>query len=206
MSSTCRQNKAPFTTRNGALTEERLNGEPAQHVSNCPSFHARCKAGRHSRVRIVAKLEDGFQHFTLPASGRLEQTFDLPVRLLSSHPKTGQDTLTVTRGPIVYTAAGVDNSELDAESPHFAGVGLSERETFAESKEVIRDIEVVMLTADGPAYKRRDLDRTALYELVDGRREWERLAQPLRFVPWFARGDRGGSGRVRTLFPRCAGQ
>ena len=151
----------------------------------------------------------GFAAFEFPSSERLSQTFDLPVRILSSHPQSGQDTLAVSRGPIVYTAESVDNVEIDKAYPHFRGIGLSPKENFDEIPVTINRFDVISLQAKGPAYAMGGIDRPALYETVDRslpEQSWESLQLGLRFVPWFARANRGGKGRLRTSFPRVTAQ
>lgn len=48
----------------------------------------------------------------------------MPIRLLTSHPRTGKNFGAVTCGPIVYTAESVHNPDLADSSPHFGGLGL----------------------------------------------------------------------------------
>ena len=165
----------------------------------CPSY-----ASNYSTSVEASSDISGFASLSLDAQSSVSITFDMPVRLLSSNPKTGQDLLTVTRGPIVYTAESFDNPEIDGKYPHFAGIGLSEQETFQEVPTTIEDVPVVLLKASGSAYALREINSAEPYAVVGSHpaRNWDKLSRGLVFVPWFARANRGGAGRVRTSFPR----
>ncbi|WVR07708.1 hypothetical protein IAU60_004750 [Kwoniella sp. DSM 27419] len=150
----------------------------------------------------------GFLTTHLPARTTVDLTFDMPVRLLAPHPLSGQDTLTVSRGPIVYTAESVDNAAIDGAYPHFQGIGLSTKTTFDEERAVIEGIPVVMLKADQSAYAVNEINTSSAYRAVTSKtpaRSWKKLDDRLTFVPWFARANRGGAGRVRTAFLRAEG-
>lgn len=133
-------------------------------------------------------------------------TCDLPVRLLASHPKSGQDTLTVSRGPIIYVAESVDNAEIDTAYPHFESVGLSSDTPFEEVDLEIQGIRVVALRMKHNVQILEQAEASeAFREVGNGvpARTWKKLDQGLTFVPWFARANRGGAGRVRTSFMRA---
>ena len=134
-------------------------------------------------------------------------TFALPVRLLASHPASGQDTLTVSRGPIIYTAESVDNSSLNEMYKHFEGVGLTSSTRFTESKLGIEGIQMISLaTAKGDVYALEQTGSTQSYRVVDGSkptRQWKKLDEKLVFIPWFAKSNRGGAGQLRTSFLRA---
>jgi DUF1680 family protein len=72
---------------------------------------------------------------------------DLPVRVLASHPLTGQDTLTVSRGPIVYIAEDFDNDKIEASYSHFEGVGLAEDAKFETRELDIQGQSMVAIAA-----------------------------------------------------------
>ena len=132
-------------------------------------------------------------------------TFSMPVRLLSPHPDTRQDTLTVTRGPIVYVAEGIDNAPLDTKYPHFEHVGVVEGARFDEHEVEIGGIRMVGLKMrTGGLYALEASNRGAYRVVSEGEpaRRWKPLDGTLTLVPWFARANRGGSGRVRTSFAR----
>jgi DUF1680 family protein len=123
------------------------------------------------------------------------------VRLLASHPAAG-DTLTVTRGPVVYVAESVDNAALDAVHPHFEGVGLVPDAQFEETEMEIEGVPLVALRCGaGDAAVLEQYADTRPYAPVE-RRTWTKV-EPVTFVPWFARANRGGAGRVRTSFLRA---
>ena len=144
----------------------------------------------------------------------LSMTFDLPVRLLSPHPLTGHDTLTVSRGPIIYTAESIDNP-FEEKHRHFEGIGIKSSAKFRQHELEIEGIRMIGLEIDGS-------DGSAVYVLdqVSDRRpyrdvkvgdggksaaparSWTRLEDKLVFLPWFARANRGGAGRLRTSFLR----
>ncbi|KAL7424687.1 hypothetical protein Q5752_000371 [Cryptotrichosporon argae] len=153
-------------------------------------------------LSVPATERDGFLHARLPATAAVELAFDMAVRLLAPHPASGQDTLTVTRGPIVYVAESVDNAALDDAHPHFEGLGISPRAQFAQRTTQIAGVDVVLLQSaagdvleldnwDGPAY-RENQGRT-----------WTKRPEEVTWVPWFARANRSGKGRVRTSFLRA---
>lgn len=145
---------------------------------------------------------NGFLSAKLPSSSTVKLTFDLPVRILASHPASG-DTLTVTRGPIVYVAESVDNEALDNANPHFEGVGLGVDAKFDEENIEIQGVPVVALSTDGVA-RIRGFHQAKAYKPATASR-WEKVEQRLRLVPWFARANRGGKARVRTSFLRAEG-
>ena len=149
---------------------------------------------------------NGYHTTSVTASGSIEMTFDLPVHLLSSHPLTGQDTLTVKRGPIVYTAESVDNPQLEKRFPHFEGVGIRSTARFIETELEIEGIPVVSLTTEeGEVYAEEHLGSRPAYSPVNVKnpaRRWTRQPGALVLVPWFARANRGGAGHVRTSFLR----
>jgi DUF1680 family protein len=134
-------------------------------------------------------------------------TFSLPIRLLSPHPQTHQDTLTISRGPIVYTAESIDNTTLDNAHPHFEGVGITSTVQFEEEELEIEGIPMISLKTKGEGvFVLEDVDREGGFAVVQGGekvRKWKKVEEGLRFVPWFARANRGGEGRVRTAFLRA---
>lgn len=132
-------------------------------------------------------------------------TFDMPVQLLSPHPDTLQDTLTVSRGPIIYVAEGIDNETLERKYTHFEHVGLDQSAVFDEEEIEIGGIPMVGLTSRQGALFALEAPKEA-YSVVSERkpaRAWRPLEGSLTLVPWFARANRGGSGHVRTSFARA---
>ncbi|WWC89637.1 uncharacterized protein L201_004562 [Kwoniella dendrophila CBS 6074] len=154
----------------------------------------------------IIESDPGFLSVALDHSSTLSQSFDMPVRLLAPHLSTGQDTLTVSRGPIVYTAEAYDNAEIENQHEHFEGVGITSNTAFKENHQVIHGIPVITLHCEQAAFV---LNRTELnepYRSVNQdkpARSWKKLDKGLRFVPWFARANRGGKGHLRTAFLRA---
>lgn len=134
-------------------------------------------------------------------------SFDLPVRLLAPHASTNQDTLTVTRGPVVYLAESIDNTKLEADYTHFEGIGILESTEFDEHKIEIEGVPVISLSTRGnDVVALAQLSSQAAYRRVTNNapaRSWKRLHYKLTFVPWFARANRGGAGHVRTAMMRA---
>lgn len=152
-----------------------------------------------------SSLAEGFSTVDLPASSTLTQTFEMPVRLLAPHPCSEQDTLTVSRGPIIYVAEAIDNEEVERAYPHFHGVGLSSSTTFNEEDIDIESFTVLQLSAKEVAYGIEDIHTKEAYRVVNTQkpaRTWRPLAKGLVFAPWFARGNRGGNGHIRTSMLR----
>ncbi len=133
-------------------------------------------------------------------------SFDMPVRLLAPHIGTGQDTLNVARGPIVYVAESVDNAPLESAFKHFQNVGISQSITFDEHALDIHGLPMIGLSATaGHVYALKETSQAA-YRPIDAKspaRTWQRLEHGLEMVPWFARANRGGAGHVRTAFLRA---
>lgn len=157
------------------------------------------------QVSVPSQTSDGIRRVELEARSTLSYTFDMPVRLLAPHADSGQDTLTVTRGPIVYTAESFDNPSIDSKYPHFSGVGILSSARWSESIEMIQDVEMIMLQADR-SFVWKEATHEGGYRVVspDGPgRTWKELDSGLKLVPWFARANRGGAGRVRTAFLRA---
>jgi len=140
------------------------------------------------------------------ATSSLQMTFDMPVQLLASHPLSFTDTLTVRRGPIVYTAESIDNDAVESAHPHFAGVCITENTAFTESTLDIEGIPVVMLQAKESVYVKDQVKAASSFRPVGKASPavtYSKVEQGLVLVPWFARANRGGRGHVRTSFERC---
>ena len=149
-------------------------------------------------------MENGYSFVNLGNSSTFTVSFDMPARLLASHPLTGADTLTLQRGPIVYTAESIDNAGVEAEFTHFEGLGLRSDTTFRQSRKDIAGLPVVMLETESDGlYVSAARDEKRLYRPTQAdEKRWVNLKRPLTFVPWFARANRGGAGHVRTAFRR----
>ncbi|KAJ9123892.1 hypothetical protein QFC22_000680, partial [Naganishia vaughanmartiniae] len=147
----------------------------------------------------------GYTTVTSPADSAFTMTSDMPVQLLSPHPDTHQDTITVSRGPIVYVAEGVDNETLERKYKHFENVGLDQSAVFDVRRIKIGGISMVGLTSREGALFALESPKQEAYNVVSERapaRQWRQLQDTLTLVPWFARANRGGSGHVRTSFFR----
>ncbi|WWD18867.1 hypothetical protein CI109_103322 [Kwoniella shandongensis] len=150
----------------------------------------------------------GFARLSVPANSELSVSFDMPVRLLSPHPATHQDTLAVARGPVVFTAETYDNASLEERYPHFANIGLPETTTFKAVPVEIKGIPMIALVSSTPVYGLQESARTEIGSMrVVGRpglkaKQWVEEKEPLRLVPFFARSNRGSPGRIRTMFNR----
>ncbi|CAK7200693.1 hypothetical protein SEUCBS139899_003391 [Sporothrix eucalyptigena] len=167
----------------------------------------------------------GFVEVVLDASTtQILITFGLETRLLRPNPRVGQDTLSVSRGPIIFVAEDVDNSDLDNANPHFELVGISESAKFTAIKSTIAGVPILQLSTDdvyvlntadggsangvangGVKLAKNDGATQSLYATVNPdvpTRSWSKFPVHLTFVPWFARGNRGGKGHLRVPFFR----
>jgi DUF1680 family protein len=142
-----------------------------------------------------------------PRAATLEMTFDLPVRLLANHPLEMTDTLTVSRGPIIYTAESFDNPELEERHPHFEGLGIKSTTQFKDVPLQIEGIDMVGLSTSGhDLYALEQVSTTVPWRAITAAkpaRTWKQLNEKLVLVPWFARANRGGRGHLRTSFMRA---
>ncbi|ORX39552.1 hypothetical protein BD324DRAFT_614130 [Kockovaella imperatae] len=145
-----------------------------------------------------------FVNLILDHSAQTEVHYDMPIRVLSPHPSTHQDTVTVTRGPIVYSAEAFDNAALDRLSPHFDTVGLLESASFTEARIRIGRMTVIALdTRDAFQVKRQGKDDIGSTKVVNGSAQTlEKADSPLRLIPFFARCNRQKDERIRTSFIR----
>jgi DUF1680 family protein len=146
--------------------------------------------------------DNGFLCVKSPATGSINMKFDLPIQLLSSHPLTGQDNLTIRRGPIVYVAESIDNP-LESDYPHFAGLGIKSSSTpdMGMEKITIENLEVVAITVP-EVYAVQSKAAFGLVSSKSPARKWVKVEGGLKLVPWFARANRGGAGHVRASLLR----
>ena len=131
----------------------------------------------------------------------------MPIQLIAPNVRSVQDVMAVTRGPIVYTAEGIDNEALESVYPHFVGVGLTEDTEFVERSVEIGGVKVVMLETRDAVHVLEGLADEQPYRVVCARtkaRTWEQTDKRLVYVPWFARGNRGGNGHIRTMMLRVS--
>jgi uncharacterized protein len=153
-------------------------------------------------VSISAPHEShhGFATVKLDSTSTLRQEFDFTARLISPHPLTGQDTLAVTRGPIVYTLDSADNESLEKAYPHFQGIGLSSKTTFTERSREILGCKFIQLEAEG-VFALEGMEDPSPYRDAASHK-WKKLDEKLIFTPWFSRCNAGGAGRLRTMLLR----
>lgn len=150
--------------------------------------------------------DHGFLAVDLDARSSIEMYFDLPVQLLASHPLTGQDNLTVRKGPIVYVAETIDNQQLEKDYPHFAGLGIPPTAQITPENMTIEGLNVTGLVINASdVYAVQQLGQEPAFGLVTSKnpaRSWKKLDQEIKLVPWFARANRGGAGHVRVALLR----
>lgn len=120
----------------------------------------------------------------------------MPVRLLSPHPATGQQTLVVSRGPITFVAEDVDNEALETAHPHFKYVGISKTATFTESQTTMQGFSVPTLTTNDVFV--REEGAGGLYRPKESDGGFKKAGQSLTYIPWFAKANRGGRGHLRV--------
>jgi DUF1680 family protein len=141
------------------------------------------------------------------SSATLQMSFDLPVRLLANHPLEMTDTLTVSRGPIIYTAESFDNPGIEERYPHFEGLGINSTTQFEEVPLQIEGIDMIGLSTSGHGLYALEQVSTAVpwraVTVAKPARTWKKQTEELVLVPWFARANRGGRGHLRTSFIRA---
>jgi DUF1680 family protein len=153
------------------------------------------------KISESSSEENGFLVVQMGSNGQVEMDFELPIQILASHPLTGQDNLTIRRGPIVYVAESIDNP-LEKAYPHFAGLGIksSSIPKMGMEKITIENLEVTAITIpEGDVFAVQSIGEAA-FGLVrkQGARKWKKVEGGLKLVPWFARANRGGEGHVRA--------
>ena len=69
----------------------------------------------------------------------------------------------------------------------------------------IEGIPMIGLATKEKVYALKEMATKEAYRVVGKgtkARTWKKLDEGLTFVPWFARANRGGKGRLRTQFKR----
>jgi uncharacterized protein len=151
-------------------------------------------------------LERGYLILTaeyLKSNKSFTLDIDVKTRLVSPHPLTNQDTLTLMRGPIVYCVEDVDNTWV---RDHFKSVQLACSCQITESTVTDRD--------SGDTYMALKVGRggASLIDLSGMRNghgvavdEIDRIGghgskaiEELNFVPYYFRANRGGNGMMRV--------
>lgn len=149
-------------------------------------------------LRVPADYLEAHPEFTL--------VFDLKPRLITPHPLTNQQTLTVARGPIIYCVEDLDNEWV---TDHF-------RSTYLDPQCLIRNavVEQELTDPDWPDEKYMgitiksaaylvDFDKLGVDAFVDKEElsktiQAAQLIEELRFVPYYYRANRGGRGMARV--------
>ncbi|KXT03233.1 hypothetical protein AC578_4808 [Pseudocercospora eumusae] len=161
-------------------------------------------------VQVRGEIPTGFHTLSLPAEAKLVIDFDLPIILESPHQDTHKDTLTVIRGPLVYTAESWDNSALIRRCSGFQNIGLPETAHFEQALVDIGGHQMLSLTTrDAHVLEREGKDDIGSAKIVAGRlgsraRVWRTVGEPLTMIPFFARCNRQNSQQLRTSFQRVA--
>jgi DUF1680 family protein len=153
----------------------------------------------------------GFHTVHLPSTARLVITFDMPVHLESPHPATHKDTLTVLRGPLVYTAESWDNAPLLKQAGGFHHIGLPETASFEVIPIDIAGHKMLSLATHDlrilvPGEAGNDIGSARIVTGKKGgrARTWRTAEQPLTLIPFFARCNRKNEQQLRTSFLRVS--
>ncbi|KAH6620294.1 hypothetical protein C7974DRAFT_230345 [Boeremia exigua] len=133
-------------------------------------------------------------------------TFDLKPRLITAHPLTNQNVITVARGPIIYCVEDVDNNWV---TDHFRSTYLDPR---CLSNNVVTEQDMtdpsmpderyVGITVHNAAYV-VDFDELDADPFID-KEELNRTikaatkVEKLNYVPYYYRANRGGLGMARV--------
>jgi uncharacterized protein len=152
------------------------------------------------------EMSHGYLHLTseyLKSNPSFVLEIDIKTRLVSPHPLTNQDSLTLMRGPIVYCVEDVDNTWV---KDHFRSVQLSSSCQITESTVTDKengDTYVALkvggggaslidlsTVGHGPGLAVEDIDRIEKAEVKE--------LEELNFVPYYFRANRGGKGMMRV--------
>ncbi|KAK5062705.1 hypothetical protein LTR84_004779 [Exophiala bonariae] len=155
-------------------------------------------------------LEKGY--LILPADWvsahpRFTLDIDISPRFIAPHPYTNQDTVAVARGPIVYCVEDIDNTWV---KDHFKSVQLDPASASVHEKfvtdETTGDSYTALTITNGARIL--DVDRINAQPGLDvGDLQSEEGSQSgvldeLKFVPYYFRANRGGSGQARVGLKR----
>jgi DUF1680 family protein len=166
---------------------------------------------RANGINLISAPANGFANWHPRATDTLVIDFDMDVFLESPDPATHKDTLTVLRGPLVYTAESWDNAALLKDAGGFQHVGLPETAAFETVPVEIAGHQMLSLvTRDARILAPREgADDIGSAKVVTGQRgararAWRPARRPLRLIPFFARCNRKNSQELRTSFSRVA--
>ncbi|KAG9958708.1 DUF1680-domain-containing protein, partial [Aureobasidium melanogenum] len=131
-------------------------------------------------------------------------TLSIPLkpRILVSHPLTNQNTVTISRGPVVYCVEDFDNPWVQ---DHFASTLLNPACVITEKivqGQSLGDSFVALTVTQGASL----LDTNAFEETPFLRDNGISKGQPLRkldFIPYYFRANRGGKGHMRVGLKRA---
>lgn len=141
--------------------------------------------------------QDGYLHLH-PAYTRANRSFSIAFagmapRFLAPHPYSGQRTLSLARGPIVYCVEDVDNAW---EKNHFKDVVLDDKAPVVEVESDWNGERYIALKTQGR--KRAIVDDWDVTGSVLPTAEVEDKPLELTFVPYYLRANRGGQGHMRV--------
>lgn len=160
-----------------------------------------------------AKVEKGYL-IVPPAYIKSHSTFTLTIpltpRLITLHPDTNQDTLTLARGPIIYCVEDFDNPWV---TDHFKSVQLDPKCEIKETslKDEGSGETYVGLSVENGA-SQLDLNQSAEAidkdmpfldaKSLDRMRGEAEIVPELKFVPYYFRANRDGKGHMRVGLKR----
>ncbi|OAP56874.1 hypothetical protein AYL99_08986 [Fonsecaea erecta] len=146
-------------------------------------------------------------YLVLPAAWVSENpSFTLEVdfrpRLVAPHPYTNQDTLALTRGPIVYCIEDFDNPWVE---DHFKSVQLDPEcvvQDEAVTDEATGETYVALVVKEGASLLQvQNIDAhptLGAEELHSVEKSDDKVIKELKFVPYYFRANRGGRGHARV--------
>lgn len=121
----------------------------------------------------------------------------LQPRFTSPHPFTNQHVAAVARGPLIYCVEDVDNPWVD---DHFKTVLLDTSVLLHDEvrDDIFEDESITGIRAENAASFLLSMEYNPV---TDGPQNWklqERRRETLRFIPYYARANRGGKGMMRV--------
>ncbi|KAF2014206.1 glycoside hydrolase family 127 protein [Aaosphaeria arxii CBS 175.79] len=170
------------------------------------------------KVRIPGWASDDFKlspelldigvdkgYLTIPGSWLAENPIfelQLPMkpRLITPHPFTNQDTLSIARGPIVYCVEDTDNPWV---TDHFRSLQLDPKCQFIEHDVRDRstgDEYIALRVENGVSLFKAGAVSGPSTEVKQSKamRDQGEIVEKLNFVPYFFRASRGGNGQSRV--------
>lgn len=155
-------------------------------------------------------LEKGY--LILPAdwvstNPRFTLDIDVSPRFIAPHPYTNQDTVALARGPIVYCVEDVDNTWV---KDHFKSVQLDPASASVQEKFVMDETTGDSYTALTISKGARILNAGRIHaqpglevdDLQNEEQSQDGVIDELKFVPYYFRANRGGTGQARVGLKR----